>query len=177
MCTFWFRYYSWYPGKENNVLNIKTVPWTLIHFRVKRLKLILQCTDFDALDGNGQLFLCLQDLAMDKFTSLLRKALPGSDRKTVMIIVSDEEWDCKNLENAFGSGKATPESVCKVSIMTLNAHPRTRTTDTETNKNLRLFTLFTMQSTPSLLDQTNSTIKTKISSAVNSPRLSPTTTR
>ena len=51
---------------------------------------------------------------MDKFTSLLRKAMPGSDRKTVMIIVSDEEWDCKNLENAFGSGKATPDSVCKV---------------------------------------------------------------
>jgi len=78
---------------------------------VRRLK--KQCTDFDALDGNGQLFLCLQDLAMDKFTSLLRKALPGSDRKTVMIVVSDEEWDCRNLENAFGSGKATPESVCK----------------------------------------------------------------
>ena len=32
-----------------------------------------------------------------------------------MIVVSDEEWDCKHLENAFGSGKATPESVCKVS--------------------------------------------------------------
>jgi hypothetical protein len=78
---------------------------------VGRLK--KQCTDFDALDGNGQLFLCLQDLAHDKFTSLLKKALPGADRQTVLIIVSDEEWDCKHLENAFGSGKATPESVCK----------------------------------------------------------------
>jgi hypothetical protein len=86
---------------------------------VRRLK--KQCTDFDALDGNGQLFLCLQDLAMDKFTSLLRKALPGSDRKTVMIVVSDEEWDCKHLENAFGSGKATPESVCKAVHSTYNA--------------------------------------------------------
>jgi len=86
---------------------------------VKRLK--KQCQDFDALDGNGQLFLCLQDLAMDKFTSLLRKALPGSDRKTVMIVVSDEEWDCKHLENAFGSGKATPESVCKAVHSAFNA--------------------------------------------------------
>ena len=112
MLTIRFRY----PGRVNSFLNIYIIcPLNSPLFRVKRLILIIKCTDFDALDGNGQLFLCLQDLAMDKFTSLLRKALPGSDRKTVMIVVSDEEWDCKHLENAFGSGKATPESVCKVS--------------------------------------------------------------
>ena len=68
------------------------------------------------MDGNGQLFLCLQDLAMDGFVNKVRDALPGPDRETVIIVVSDEEWDVKNLENAFGSGKATGESVCAVSI-------------------------------------------------------------
>ena len=47
-------------------------------------------TRFDALDGNGQLFLCLQDLAMDSFTNRLSRALDGQQRNTVMIIVTDE---------------------------------------------------------------------------------------
>ena len=51
------------------------------------------------------------------------------------------------------------------------------TCEIETNRNFRLFTLFTTQSTPLLSDQTNSMTKTKISSARNSPRPSPTTTR
>ena len=45
------------------------------------------------------------------------------------------------------------------------------------NIKFRLFTLLTAQSTPLLSDQTNSTTKTKISSARNLPRLRPTTTR
>lgn len=69
-------------------------------------------TQFDALDGNGQLFLCLQDLAMDSFTNRLSRALDGRKRNTVLIIVSDEEWDCKKLQNAFGSGITNPDLVC-----------------------------------------------------------------
>jgi len=71
-----------------------------------------KCTNFDALDGNGQLFLCLQDLAMPWFTGQFQKALPGAKRETVIIVVSDEEWDVKKLQNAFGSGNATADSVC-----------------------------------------------------------------
>jgi len=73
---------------------------------------VRDATRFDALDGNGQLFLCLQDLAMDSFTNRLNRALDGQQRQTVLIIVSDEEWDCKKLQNAFGSGITNPEQVC-----------------------------------------------------------------
>ena len=53
-------------------------------------------TQFDALDGNGQLFLCLQDLAMDSFTNRLSRALDGRKRNTVLIIVSDEVSSLRN---------------------------------------------------------------------------------
>jgi len=51
---------------------------------------------FDALDGNGQLFLCLQDLAMDSFTNGLTRALDGQKRNTVLIVVSDEVSSLRN---------------------------------------------------------------------------------
>ena len=36
-----------------------------------------------------------------------------SDRKRVMILVTDEEWDIKNLANGFGSGLTTRDEVCQ----------------------------------------------------------------
>lgn len=70
--------------------------------------------DIEHLDGNGQLFLCLQDLCMDKFLENLSsiKAASGQARKRVLIIVSDPEWDCKKLRNGFGSGYTTGKEVC-----------------------------------------------------------------
>ena len=42
----------------------------------------------ESLDGNGQLFLCLQDLTMDQFRNKLVNRNNAS-----LIIVSDDEWD------------------------------------------------------------------------------------
>ena len=36
-----------------------------------------------------------------------------SDRKRVMILITDEEWDIKNLANGFGSGFTTRDEVCQ----------------------------------------------------------------
>lgn len=54
----------------------------------------------DPLDGNSQLFLALQDLALDSFKDELNAALPANDtpyRKRILVIVTDEEWDGKEL--------------------------------------------------------------------------------
>jgi len=54
----------------------------------------------DPLDGNSQLFLALQDLALDSFKEELDAALPASaspHRKRVLVIVTDEEWDVQEL--------------------------------------------------------------------------------
>ena len=109
---------SYKPGAQGETGNAG-----LYHYRVQIAPTAVgslgninaQCTEFDALDGNGQLFLCLQDLAMPWFTEKFQKALPGAKRETVIIVVSDEEWDVKKLQNAFGSGNATADSVCAVS--------------------------------------------------------------
>jgi hypothetical protein len=65
-------------------------------------------TEYEALDGNGQLFLVLQDLTLPSFTEKLdshQKKAKDQDRLRVIIIVSDEEWDVKKLANAYeGSG-------------------------------------------------------------------------
>jgi len=95
---------------------------TLDHYKIEiapttlngASRLVKQATDFEALDGNGQLFLCLQDLAMKRFTDQLGRAKSGSKRRTVLIVVSDEEWDVNHLvqPSEFGGGKATADNVC-----------------------------------------------------------------
>merc|ERR1712176_223253 len=70
--------------------------------------------DCEGLDGNGQLFLALQDINMDGFLRRLdgvQSLAKNQKRERILIVFSDEEWDVKNLANAFGSGKATNESV------------------------------------------------------------------
>ena len=47
----------------------------------------------DFLDGNGQLFLCLQDLNLRQMSS---------DRQQVLIIFTDEEWDFNGLKDPMG---------------------------------------------------------------------------
>jgi len=72
-----------------------------------------QIMSVDPLDGNGQLFLCLQDLTLDSFRELAFRALnnPSADRKLILILLSDEEWDITELKNAFGNGKTSRDSV------------------------------------------------------------------
>jgi len=72
-------------------------------------------SEIEHLDGNGQLFLCLQDLCMDNFLKKLSVITPSQrqDRKRILIIVSDPEWDCKKLRNGFGSGYTDEYEVCR----------------------------------------------------------------
>jgi hypothetical protein len=69
----------------------------------------------ESLDGNGQLFLCLQDCAMSSFKAKLAATSPNATRTRSLIIVTDEEWDLNHLQRAseFGGGLATVDSVCK----------------------------------------------------------------
>jgi len=61
----------------------------------------------DSLDGNSQLFLALQDMSSDKFKQRLNDVLPVSDdenvqRKRILIIITDEEWDVRKLKASDG---------------------------------------------------------------------------
>ena len=47
----------------------------------------------ESLDGNGQLFLCLQDLNLRQMSS---------DRQRILIIFTDEEWDINGLKDQMG---------------------------------------------------------------------------
>merc|ERR1711879_415848 len=66
-------------------------------------QLAAQAEAFESLDGNGQLFLCLQDVSMKNFQNKIAKASGSSKRKTTLIVVSDEEWDIKDLKCAPNS--------------------------------------------------------------------------
>jgi len=76
-------------------------------------------SDVEGLDGNGQIFLVLQDLNMKKFMDNLTgnvKAVKGQKRHKFLIVFADEEWDCKHLKVAseFGGGTATGKSVTAI---------------------------------------------------------------
>lgn len=112
------------PGSDGNAGN------GLKHWQVEiaptRLEgetgeLSRQACSFDGLDGNGQLFLCLQDISMASFQARLAEAHCSQYRRTCLIVVSDEEWDIKYLAQApeFGAGTATAEGVCKVSTTSI----------------------------------------------------------
>lgn len=74
----------------------------------------------EGLDGNGQLFLALQDINMDGFMKRLTNATPSvklakdQKRKRILIVFSDEEWDVKHLANAHGSGKTDADTVAAI---------------------------------------------------------------
>ena len=91
-------------------LRSNLVPWKqhkeqLSQSRVAITKIKFKIFYDSGLDGNGQLFLCLQDLNIKgnfiegKFEEAKETSLT---RKRSMIIVSDEEWDILSLKSAFG---------------------------------------------------------------------------
>jgi len=69
----------------------------------------------EGLDGNGQLFMCLQDMSMNQFLKDLsvHSLAKNQDRKRAIIVVTDEEWDIDGLKNGFGSGETTRDEVCR----------------------------------------------------------------
>lgn len=58
----------------------------------------------EGLDGNSQLFLALQDLSLPSFDKKLTEVLGNSDthgdRKRLLVIITDEEWDANQLGQA-----------------------------------------------------------------------------
>ncbi|CAG5109923.1 Oidioi.mRNA.OKI2018_I69.chr2.g4392.t1.cds [Oikopleura dioica] len=66
-----------------------------------------------SFDGNGQLFLCLQDLSLENFITDLDKMLPISkdrERKQYLLVITDDEWDMNGLRTPEGT-EATEEEV------------------------------------------------------------------
>ena len=106
------------PGSDGNAgnglnhYNIEIAPTGLNNVQ----SLCDRAVSYEALDGNGQLYLCLQDVCMSGFQRRISNASSSKNRRTCLIVVSDEEWDVKHLQTApeFGSGTATADSVAKV---------------------------------------------------------------
>lgn len=56
------------------------------------------------LDGNGQLFLCLQDICQDNFLNIFNQVkLTAFPRKRILITITDDEWDCRRLKDPCGN--------------------------------------------------------------------------
>jgi hypothetical protein len=84
----------------------------LKHYKVEYGPKLLEGQDGDlekmheveSLDGNSQLYLALQDMSSDKFIAKLNDLLPLGDenriRKRILVIITDEEWDVRNLKSS-----------------------------------------------------------------------------
>jgi len=96
---------SYEPGSNGNVKNTN-----LFHYKVEvgpvnmkelsdnqRRVEIQKLSDAETIDGNGQIFLALQDISMKNFQDKLERAVPGDSDK-VLVIVTDDEWDFGNLK-------------------------------------------------------------------------------
>lgn len=66
------------------------------------------------LDGNGQLFLLLQDLNI---------GVKQDGRKKILIIISDEEWDIRNLRNVLGGRDGDRDSIVAVNRKNYTTFP------------------------------------------------------
>jgi len=75
--------------------------------------------DVDTIDGNGQLFLVMQDISMKNFTDRLDKAAgitPGAACKRYLVVVTDDEWDMNDLKictEITRSGRAPVDTSAK----------------------------------------------------------------
>merc|ERR1711970_127578 len=106
---------SYEPDNDGSAFADKSNP-ELMHYRVEHGPAAISADnvgddvgkklrDVDALDGNSQIFLALQDMSSEKFRERLEAVLPTSDnkRKRVLVTITDEEWDIKNLKASEGS--------------------------------------------------------------------------
>ena len=67
----------------------------------------------EGLDGNSQLFLCLQDLNLESYLEEFPRKIAYDDgpRRRSMFIISDGESDIGNLQSTTSDGVATAEEV------------------------------------------------------------------
>jgi hypothetical protein len=67
----------------------------------------------EGLDGNGQLYLCLQDINL-KYAS--------SNRRQILIIISDEEWDLNGLKTPSGDA-ASDVTIARQTAANFETYP------------------------------------------------------
>jgi hypothetical protein len=63
----------------------------------------------ESLGGNSQLYLVMQDMSSPRFLVKLSQAMPTKqdvDRIRIMVIVTDEEWDIRNLRSSESLNKS-----------------------------------------------------------------------
>jgi len=82
---------------------------------------ISELQNVDALDGNSQLYLALQDMSSDKFIQQLNEVLPPGEenhvRRRVLIVITDEEWNVQNLRLSSSlNSSVSAESDLNVSV-------------------------------------------------------------
>jgi len=61
---------------------------------------ISKLSDVDTIDGNGQIYLALQDISMKNFHSKLDSIVKDPKGDRVLVIVTDDEWDFNKLKLA-----------------------------------------------------------------------------
>merc|ERR1719402_524014 len=100
------------PGPEmpHYRIEIDAKVWNGSSFKAKQ-ELIKKVEEAPQLDGNGQLYLVLQDLSLGSFLDKSEKAMgqapPGTPKEDwqperILIIVSDNEWDLNGLKDQTG---------------------------------------------------------------------------
>merc|ERR1712037_67351 len=79
----------------------------------------------EGLDGNSQLFLCLQDLNMESYLDEFPKKIAYNEgpRKRVMLIISDGDSDIGNLQSTTSEGFATAEEVAGKTTENYSTYP------------------------------------------------------
>jgi len=63
----------------------------------------------DALDGNSQLQLALQDMSSETFTSKLDELIAAEEdhiKNRILIVITDEEWDVRSLKTSRSLNKS-----------------------------------------------------------------------
>jgi len=85
-----------------NMYQIEVAP-TKLAGNMSKVKSRLTDSIDDTLDGNGQLFLAMQDMAMPNFLEDLDKVQNAADNKRYLVVFTDEEWDLDKLKDARGN--------------------------------------------------------------------------
>merc|ERR1712113_624623 len=90
---------SYKPGSDGDTGVNGLSHWKWVMKPTGRIAVPSGFADDETLDGNGQLWLCLQDCALP---GILSRGAFKSGNKKVIVVISDEEWDIRNLKNANG---------------------------------------------------------------------------
>lgn len=102
---------AYVPGNDGEVNGMQHWQWEIEPTELTNKNCYFkQLNEADTLDGNGQLFLCLQDLTLKNVMN--KNNLFKSSNKKVVIAISDEEWDLKKLVDADTGKRTDRDTVC-----------------------------------------------------------------